>query len=359
MIIQAIFTKNSQAAKIAWEFSRPLECGKSDINNIIQLDLPVNEFPNFHLQIESTIVEREIIATMRNHVMWAQTSRVQNILAFEISKEFKSDNEYYELIREEMKLESNNKRQDDYRLKLPIISKTKYSIIISARDLIKLYKYFIYLSENIKNNYFKLLFKNSASHIEIFLKTQGYDIKNLSQYKTNKILNEDFLIEKTGKLGNFISASSELPIHLRSQLVRHRNIFIKDNFVNIFSNPNGHKFTLLNKVKCTVVGDSETMYSILSKRSCWIAQYNIWSDILNKIANLIDADPKLPCSGGVCPFHGDALLRFEGKDPNPPCPIHIKYNNLHPTSQQIKEMKFMIEADSRPDFWNKKIEDIQ
>ena len=69
---------------------------------------------------------------------------------------------------------------------------------------------------------------------------------------------------------------------------------------------------------------------IYSKRSCWIAQADLWNPLLRLIINEIGGTKDLlPCADGSCPFEKDASLRLEvGKDPNPslPASCRIKWN---------------------------------
>ena len=94
MKVEITNVANINHAMKAWTVSRPNDKDTS-LRDILKLDLPVNEFINVNLVIESTIIEREIITTMRNHVMWAQTSRVQDVLAFETSEYASEFKKYY------------------------------------------------------------------------------------------------------------------------------------------------------------------------------------------------------------------------------------------------------------------------
>src|SRR3970040_2386043 len=61
----------------AWEISRPGECSE-DVLKILAIDAPINDIPCSVLHIKSSIAEREVFASARDHVMWAKTSRVSD-----------------------------------------------------------------------------------------------------------------------------------------------------------------------------------------------------------------------------------------------------------------------------------------
>lgn len=343
----------------AWEYSRPNASAIAH-RDIAKLDLPVNEFLVLNMFIESTVIEREIFTTLRNHVMWAQTSRVQNVLEFEMADEVKND-PYFEDIRAIMLHQSKTSRQDDYRLDLPLLSKTSYSISISIRSFVKVMKYIEYLSQ-ISEPPFNKIFSNSYSVMRDCAISFGYYSEVIANYKMKEILHEfpAVKLNKSERIGNFIYASAELPVYLRAQLVRHRGISIVDDLFNIILS-NDSRATLRTKVKCELAGSVDAFKEVLSKRTCWVAQYNIWSGLLSNVERLMD-DPAdvLPCSeSGSCPFDGDAMLRFKGEDPNPPCPIHIRLKGLKATGEQKEAISKMIVSDKRPvEFWTSHLEKI-
>lgn len=359
MEINVKLSTNSRASQVAWEFSRPLERNKSKLNQVTSLDLPVNEFSNLHLEIESTIIEREIFTTLRNHVMWAQTSRVQDVLKFTVPKIFNGYSDFYEATRNHMIFLSETQRQDDYRKVLPIVSNTKYSILISARDLVKIKKYFEYLSGILDNDDFRLLFKDSSKEMQIVLDAIGYSEDLTKNYKMKKILSEVRMPETSvAKLGGYTFISTTLPLYLRAQLVRHRNILFKDDLFQILNEPIGHLDTISKEITCKMAIDKDMLREITEKRNCWVAQYNIWKPFLD--LTMQKGKPILPCDNGSCPFDADAVLRFQGKDPNSPCPIHTNQKNLKPTPLQIKQMQDMVVEDKRPVlFWNEEINKLK
>ena len=61
-------------SRVAWELSRSPD-DKTPLDTILSIDAPVNEVPSIVMSVECTILEREIFASFRDHVMWARTSR--------------------------------------------------------------------------------------------------------------------------------------------------------------------------------------------------------------------------------------------------------------------------------------------
>ena len=70
-IFPGIEARNSVLQSIcAWDTSRP--DNDSNVSDIMALDLPVTEFARINIVIHSTMIEREIIASYRNHIMWGK-----------------------------------------------------------------------------------------------------------------------------------------------------------------------------------------------------------------------------------------------------------------------------------------------
>jgi hypothetical protein len=352
---------NKHLSNISWVNSRPSEdLHTLDSNMVRSLDLPVNEFPSVVLFIESTILEREIITTMRNHVMWAQTSRVQNILQFEYPHWIEDKTSYYfENIRLKMKKISESTRQDNYRKFLPVMSLTKYSIRASARDLMHIASYFEFLSSKIKMKHLLPMFSTSVFKIYKVLDEMGFGgAKKIKKEKCKKIL-KPILNFDSGKIGSTIVISAHMPLYLRAQLVRHRNITVRDNLEELMSSELVLKASIDQQMEIQISGHEEDILEVVKKRSCWIAQHNLWSPMLNKIDEIIPTDRSiLPCSDGNCPYEKDDSLRYTDKDPNAPCPVRAVIENITPSKKIIEEMRGQLASDNRPLFWHNVINTI-
>ena len=89
-------------AREAWELSRSKD-DETPLKRILSIDAPVNEIPSLVLNIECTILEREIFASYRDHVMWARTSRVDNPLEFRTDPWFYTYMDELDSLKKEIK----------------------------------------------------------------------------------------------------------------------------------------------------------------------------------------------------------------------------------------------------------------
>lgn len=368
MFVTLVNKPEVEQALVAWKNSRPTE-QDADYNRMIDLDLPVNEFTRVNLFIESTLIEREIIATMRNHVMWAQGSRVQDCLKFEIdyitNPCLQKNKSWYEDTRNLMRdLKNKGEPQDNYRLLLPIISNTRYSISTDFRSVVKLSKYFLHLASELPHlatQFLRFSTQLSAVCTEILDSAGVSDLKHVfSKYKRFGFLHEGYVDpDVSGRLGSIISVSATIPFHLRAHVIRHRGIHVKDDLLLMLSSKGIEVTSMEAMMNVQITGSVNELSEVVSKRSCWIANYKVWSDLLKKIEDNIPGHINpLPCKDGSCPWNADAMLRYEGNDPNPPCPIHLKLSGLKPDVMQVSRMHDMIAVDDRSEiFWKPKVKE--
>jgi len=361
MKVEVTNTTDRMSAKIAWDISRPLN--NDSVEEILGIDLPVNEFIPINLCIESTLIEREIFASFRRHIMWAQGSRVQDPTNFSVVpghvnlQVTDSDYRLYEDIRNEMvAMKKAGDRQDEFRLVLPLLSMTKYSIGTNFRSLVKIARYFEYLS--LKETLLSSQFAHMFMELEkVALKVSG--LKELPEFKIEKPLDETFYSNPDySRINGIIIVSCQLPFHLRAQLVRHRNIGFRDNLFELFYKSDILRQDMQMPVNIQFWGTKQDIAEVVAKRNCWMSNYKVWKNLLDVVN---EGDEKtLPCTGKThCPYSGDAMLRVEGSDPNPPCPIHMRLNNIHPIwEHQIKAMHHLIATDERPDFWKAEMEKL-
>jgi len=346
--------------KTAWNISRPFN--DDPVEEILGIDLPVNEFMPINLCIESTLIEREIFASFRRHIMWAQGSRVQDPTNFSVVpgnvnlQVNDSDYMLYEDIRKEMiAMKEAGHRQDEFRLILPLLSMTKYSISTNFRGLVKIARYFDYLSQK------ETLLSSQFAHMFILLERIACEVsglKEIPEFKIEKTLDETFYSSPDySRINGIIIVSCQLPFHLRAQLVRHRNIGFRDNLFELFYRRDILSQNMLMPVNIQFWGTKQDIAEVVAKRNCWMSNYKVWKDLLDVVN---EGDEKtLPCTGKThCPYSGDAMLRVEGADPNPPCPIHMRFDEIPPKRDQLKAMHHLIATDERPDFWKAEMEKL-
>lgn len=328
----------------AWTRSRP-NSGPFKLQDVIEIDAPVNDFPDFVLEIKCTIVEREIIASLRDVVMWAQTSRVEDPINFTVPERFQGD--YIESLRDEMKKQRDaGADQDSYRLMMPLVAETSFVLKISYRTLIKLAKYFATITD----------FRTTATSI---MNVFGWMAMPAVDYAPIEILH-DFKHAESGRISDMITITDYVPFSLRTHLIRHRLISMRDGLKSIIENGSYKSLILSDNVYVTVSADVDVWRDIYSKRSCWLAHYGMWGSILKRVSEYMEiSETELPCVSGVCPYGADAQLRVEGKDPNPPCPIHMGLGNLKINELMKNTMKNKVAIDKRLPFWNEKIERLE
>tara|TARA_R100001163_G_scaffold58350_1_gene46630 strand:+ start:607 stop:1680 length:1074 start_codon:yes stop_codon:yes gene_type:complete len=338
-------------SRVAWELSRSPD-DATPLDTILSIDAPVNEIPSIVMSVECTILEREIFASFRDHVMWARTSRVDAPSEFEIPDYFKySDVDAASIIlKEKIKSEMDaGVIQDEYRLHMPISAKTSFTTRISWRGLIKIYKLYEYLSTI--DNYF-IIGKDELDNKFDLKKYAG----NYSYVDPIPVLQEDEMINC--KAGPIVTIFQEMTIGLRAQVVRHRNYTIKDNLMEIIKSKDCWTKTLGDKIKISISAEIEFWKTVVNKRQCWIAQYGIWKDIIVAVQkHLSVSEEDLPCNKGFCPYTRDAELRHTDDDPGAPCPIHSELNSM-PIDPKYMEM-VRIEASYRPAFWQKHINKLE
>ncbi len=340
---------NKHLSRIAWELSRSPD-DTTPLDTILSIDAPVNEVPSVVLSVQCTILEREIIASFRDHVMWARTSRVDAPEDFEVPEYLNNKLEpFYNALKDEIiNLKGAGVIQDEYRMKMPIASNTSFTTRLSWRGLIKLYKLYEFLSKI--DDYFIIGLTQLNNKFQISKYAKNYSFVD----PIPELMPEEM---QTGSIGPIINIYQEMTIALRAQVVRHRNFTFKDNLISIIENNPWNK-TLGDTIKICISAEKEFWKTVVNKRQCWIAQYGIWKDIIVEAQKFINiSEQNLPCNKGFCPYTRDAELRYTDKDPGAPCPIQSKLAST-PIDKKYMDM-VKIEASYRPAFWQKHIEQVE
>ena len=231
MQINIVNESDVTLSKVAWDFSRPRKQSVTELEEVLPVDAPVNDFPSLVLQIESTIIEREIIASLRDHVMWAQSSRAEDMLKFIVPHWiYEEYSEVFERMRTSMQYQKDNgDRQDEYRLHTPILSNTKYMIRLSMRTTAKLAMHFRRLSMDCINPYTQLFENASLDLWEVLRRFTGVNSFELLYNYTPINLNPPVSVEGSGRVGDFIIITQTMPFSLRTHLIRHRTLQVVDN----------------------------------------------------------------------------------------------------------------------------------
>jgi hypothetical protein len=346
MKITALSPLAQQDACEAWRLSRDVNAHPS-FDDIAGVDAPVNEMSSALLHFQDfMIIEREIFASLRSHVMWARTSRVDDPLQFSAPAEYMSAKDIFRVRLKMQDMRAEGLHQDIWRGQLPLVAYTSWVARISFRELVKLGMYFEYLAAVLPGP-----LAARCSEIAVLLHRQlptgDYDT---STYKMEHYLCEDFIYDepKVVKTDHFTILRMQVPLMLRAQLVRHRPISFTDDFWFLLTDHAIAQYNLTALVTMECCAPQSFWQSIVTKRSCWIAQWDIWAPVIKAL----DATgTSLPCSHEApCPYVADNVLRADGKDPSPPCPIYCN------RSGTLKDHSVMMAyAEGRQDFWQKEI----
>ena len=338
-------------SRVAWELSRSPD-DTTPLDTILSIDAPVNEIPSIVMSVQCTILEREIFASFRDHVMWARTSRVDAPSEFVVPEYFQlsEDNATIMLLKQRIKADMDaGIIQDEYRLHMPICAMTSFTTRLSWRGLIKIYKLYEYLATI--NEYFVVGKAELNNKFQLHKYAGNYSFVN-----PIPMLQEKEMV--SGNIGPVVTVFQEMTIGLRAQVVRHRNYTIKDNLMEIIKSKDCWTKTLGDKIKISISAEIEFWKTVVNKRQCWIAQYGIWKDIIIVAQEYISiSEQDLPCNKGFCPYTRDAELRHTDDDPGAPCPIHSDLTST-PIDQKYMDM-VRIEASYRPAFWQKHIEKLE
>jgi hypothetical protein len=126
-----------------------------------------------------------------------------------------------------------------------------------------------------------------------------------------------------------------IPIVLRAQIARHRPIMFTDTMA-YYLTPGAVTSPVASKIALAMVMPTAMAVSMLTKRNCWIAQEDLWAPVIRALNREFGDDGAfmLPCDKGYCPVSRDNLLRHEGKDPAPACPIWYGLEGVNPDGAQ-------------------------
>lgn len=351
-----------------WQNSRPNAEGV-DFFEVLKIDTPVSELAGFVAEFTVPILFREIICSARDHIVWARTSRVDNLTEEWNIVEDAFEHGPIKRLAEILEEEAKTTAQDIFRQNLPLSYMTSFTARLSIRSALKLIKYFNYIgsySTELKASAYKL-----SGLLEWELVTQGIPVKELlpiikmDEYcpPTRREPPEAHFIETPDHLiieGNY-------SIMLRSQIIRHRLLHVVDDLAMYFTEPDVWSTPISAKMHMSIGATRQTWKSIISKRMCWLAHSSIWSDIINDVSRVDNhsIETLIPCSDGVCPYNEDCKQRIVKNDPGLPCPRQIVLGDkLNATMAKknfdkvklLRNMSDYAVFSNRPiDYWAKEI----
>jgi hypothetical protein len=340
-----------QPAIIGWRNSRDQD---SDVSRLPLIDTPVNEFPTVFLSFENfTILEREIFTSARNHVIWARGSRVDDPLKFCVPEEFSLSDLNLRSLNEMTARKDAGEQQDQWRMHLPLVSLTSWSARMSYREVVRWSKYFDHLTT--KSHY--LLRKRFRKIAERFRQIAIMFVGDMADeaieiFKLVKFLDEADDHDAHIRYVARSRISQMIPMALRAQIVRHREITFIDGLFDMLCSENFRSFNLSTPIFFAANATDETWRSVIGKRACWISQAELWQPIVSNFETI----GCLPCSDGYCPYETDAHARLTDADPGAPCP---RFCNLNGISKIPFKLKMQLEASVRGakpgSYWDQEI----
>lgn len=337
----------------AWQFSRPADT-TSTLEDIAKVDLPVLEFANIQVQMFAPILLREYVCTSRDHKVWARTSRVDDLTDWPVYAKSVTVQALFNKCQEDFK----TMHQDQARMSLPLGYMTRFSANYTFRD-------YFNLARCVRDEAFRysesdpLISTMFSEFFGALLDAVAFVPDNIRvpmlAKKTKPIVGEYLgrYGKHSEKLGAFVVVSSDgFPIALRAQLVRHRPAMVDDNLRSFFTDAD-LSTPISEKMNGSFCLREEDALHLITTRDCWIAQEGLWADFLYQIRQALGSNVHpLPCDDGSCPYARDNLLRLEGKDPAPPCPMYAILNKQPLTgAQRDAGMKYV---NTRSDYyqWN-------
>ena len=356
MRINVIKPAEMDDASEAWRLSRNLE-KTTPWQEIFTIDCPVTEFPQAFLHFEDfTLLEREIFASNRAHVMWARTSFVDDPLKFRMPEEVEPDHGFIATQKTKMDAERDaGLHQDQWRQHLPLLSLTSFSMRVSFRDVIKYAKYFSHLSGlsstlmlrfgHVEEELMKVATKMVGSYDRA---EQAFDTYSLARFLCHDPVSHEF---KRTDVRNITVLNISVPFWIRAHFARHRPITFVDDLFRLLIHPNVVRADINAAIGMQIAATQDVWKALLSKRSCWMTQSTLSGkmDPWQQIIEAFGVDEQiLPCAAGDCPYRKDAELRLTDEDPGCPCPMHMKLYGVDPEPWRAQ----LAQAyPSRPEFW--------
>jgi hypothetical protein len=343
----------------AWILSRPNELDP-DLGKILELDIPVNELTDIVVECYVPILIREIICSMRDHRVWARTSRVDDLTKWDIWEgcdenisSIKISGLYVDMMNSKGKSD-----QDDYRMCLPISYMTKFTLCLSLRSYMKLCVYFhhIAMEAAISGDPISELFAEVRDELVNVLDDQCRNLVRSGKVKYVELcpIPNRWPGHGSKRWGDSITVADIVPLALRAQIIRHRTFLVTDSLRKFFSFDKLTS-TIKTLMDVQITTTVEVAKEIVSKRSCWISQTDIWLPIIEKMNSALSNEVEivaLPCDDGTCPYERDNQLRIEGKDPGVPCPMYSElYESPMTEDQMEKALLYAAKRGNHKVFW--------
>lgn len=365
MKIELLNIDGLSCAAEGWRLSREVDV-PVEWDDVFTVDCPVNELPSclIHLR-DLTILEREIIATSRTHVMWARTSFVDRPDKYALPTEmaiYADPVKHRSFVEKMIDGQHRGLHQDEWRQDLPVMAVTSFVCRAGFRDLVKLCLYFEYLGHHPKvNPILCSRFWSVAEELKIvidkFTGKRALTQRALDGMRLVKFLHEGHVAPyEMRSTYNYWLVGMEMPLWLRAHFVRHRPLSFVDDLFRILCMDDVIDRTIHEPVTMDIGTTKDFWRTLLGKRGCWLTQSTLsvdkdpWAKIIEEFG--VVGIEVLPCSNGECPHHKDARLRLEGRDPGCPCPRYMRLNGIDAAPFRDRIEQAIV---SRPEFWRKEL----
>jgi len=330
--------------KSAWMTSRP-KVSEIYYLEVLSIDTPVSELGGIVVELEVPIIVREIICSPRDHIVWAQTSRVQDLHNWTVPDTISAADLKSCITQNDIMLDKKKKGvpQDTYRQELPLSYLTKFTARISLRTWMKYVLFFQRIrdqapesTKDFWHDVYKMFYDGLKEITEHFFNFTDMEYNVLlSKIKMidylPRIKNED--IDESIATSNEIAIRVTAPIALRAQVVRHRPLHVVDNLIDVVLSENMMTINISHSVHMSISATNETWKHVVGSRTCWMAQFDIWYPIVEKVTKILGIKSMLiPCMDGSCPYGEDARQRERKLDPGLPCP---RFTTLHGVTKDL------------------------
>lgn len=324
----------------AWRFSRPhVPNDDQAMNELKNLNLPVNGFANYHFEIKGSVLIRDFCYMIRGSRDWARSSRAELITEDNMtySSEFKDiytedNNEFIELHKKSV---DQNIPQDIRKKYFPYGFTSDFAIDMDARLLSN---FLNTIKDSVFNNYYELFMKE--------LDRNKIELVPHDKFKLWDLLAVNHIPENNKKVDvyedirtNLVTISAEITGALGSQFIRQESGTRQSTLINILKICDDYSQVPLSQqelFRFQVIVPKSVAIKIASTRSCWFARndksgQDSWSDIVAEIIKVLGLKPEeiLPCgmNKNECPYYTNQLNTLKAGNPkyngdvNTPCVI--------------------------------------
>jgi len=322
----------SDQRKFAWINSRPdFDHSNIDMDKIGSMDLSLNSLCMLTFKIQSSIVFRDFLFSIRPIFPWAQSLRSAPLKRenLHISSEFWSGDSSIDAALKDIE---NGLPQDRARECLPMSLSTSYVVSMDFRTVCGL---------------IKTIQEMDADLFEIYGTKFERAIENIPGYKNNsvKAFTSAYLISKDeiafsnkkAEMGDLIYGQYTLPYYFAAQFLRQSNGIVKTdiwNHILDFGYIDSFQYRSQSS-ECDIVFyiRKSAYHKLMSLRSHWFADWaGPWSVMIGdyiKNMTINDFWDFIPNGNGKPdPYYRDMVSRVTGEEHNLPCPIMLEYPDL-------------------------------